>query len=110
MNDFDERVRRVYERVDEDQRLWQPGQGELTFPIRPPWQSAPVGLRRKVGALLGAAPTGALDVRGGMSPGPATVLTLTGGSRVFVKAVSAGVNEVSHLLYRREADALALLP
>jgi aminoglycoside phosphotransferase (APT) family kinase protein len=45
-----------------------------------------------------------------MSPGPAAVLALANGARVFVKAVSESVNAVSHRLYRQEADLLNTLP
>ncbi|MCM4079939.1 phosphotransferase family protein [Paractinoplanes hotanensis] len=45
-----------------------------------------------------------------MSPGPAAVLLLDDGRRVFVKAVSRTASEPSYRFYRREAVALAALP
>ncbi|MCY1142995.1 phosphotransferase [Actinoplanes sp. Pm04-4] len=58
----------------------------------------------------GAAVVGSRDVHGGMSPGPAAILRLGDGRRVFVKAVSREVSEPSHGFYRREVVALAALP
>ncbi|HEX2773647.1 MAG TPA: hypothetical protein VHN18_14620, partial [Micromonosporaceae bacterium] len=80
------------------------------FPVRPSWSQAPSDLRRRVSGALGTNEVGVLDVRGGMSPGPAGVLLLADGSHAFVKAVSAEVNPQSHELYQWEAAILAHLP
>jgi hypothetical protein len=80
------------------------------FPDRPPWSAAPAALRARVARQLGAEVTGSVAVHGGMSPGPAAVLRLADGRRVFVKAVSARVNAVSQRLYRWEAEALRVRP
>ncbi|WP_127499658.1 phosphotransferase [Actinoplanes solisilvae] len=53
---------------------------------------------------------GARDVHGGMSPGPAAILNLAHGRRVFAKAVSREASEASHRFYLREADVLAAIP
>jgi hypothetical protein len=50
------------------------------------------------------------DVTGGMTPGPAAVLTLAGGEQVFVKAMSQTINLDSYCLYRHEATVLPVLP
>jgi hypothetical protein len=43
-----------------------------------------------------------------MSPGPAAILALEDGRRVFVKAVSRHVSAGSHRAYEREATVLAV--
>jgi len=58
----------------------------------------------------GSVVVSARDVTGGMTPGPAAVLTLESGAQVFSKAVSASVSAGSHRLYQREATTLRLLP
>ncbi|WP_433294391.1 phosphotransferase [Actinoplanes sp. CA-030573] len=45
-----------------------------------------------------------------MSPGPAAVLTLGDGDRVFVKAMSTAASASSHRLYQQEADILRIIP
>lgn len=50
------------------------------------------------------------DVSGGMSPGPAAVLTMRGGARVFVKAMNETVSAASYRLFKQEADVLRLMP
>ncbi|WP_319463962.1 hypothetical protein [Micromonospora sp. RTP1Z1] len=85
-------------------------QDEAQFPVRVPWTWAPVRLRQRVSVLLGSGEVASVDVRGGMSPGPAAVLSLGDGRRVFAKAVSAQVNAASHELYLWEAAALRALP
>jgi hypothetical protein len=80
------------------------------LPVRESWFRAPVELRRRVADALGMDEVDALDVRGGMSPGPAGILVLADRSTVFVKAVSADVNPQSHELYQWEAAILARLP
>jgi hypothetical protein len=80
------------------------------FPDRLPWSSAPGALRERVARTVGAAVVDSAAVRGGMSPGPAAVLRLADGRRVFAKAVSAQVNPVSQRLFRWEAAALRTMP
>jgi len=65
-----------------------------------------VGVERVCGARV----VGSRDVHGGMSPGPAAVLSLGDGRRVFVKAVSRTASEASYRFYQWEAVALAALP
>jgi hypothetical protein len=59
---------------------------------------------------VGAAVIGTEAVHGGMSPGPAAVLSLDDGRQVFAKAVAASVNSRSHALYAQEVDVLRVLP
>lgn len=80
------------------------------FPARPPWRTAPAGLREAVEQRVGSAVGVAHDVHGGMTPGPAAVLALENGTRVFAKAVSRSVSAGSHRLYRQEAAVLSVLP
>lgn len=80
------------------------------FTVRPPWGSLPLDVRLAVDAALGAPVRAAQDVHGGMSPGPAALLDLADGRRVFAKASSAAVNETTVALYRRELNVLAVLP
>ncbi|MCO8277128.1 aminoglycoside phosphotransferase family protein [Actinoplanes sp. TRM 88003] len=80
------------------------------FATRPSWRDAPAELAAGVQRVCGASIVGSRDVHGGMSPGPAAVLRLADGRRVFVKAVSRAVSEPSHRFYQREAVALAALP
>lgn len=79
------------------------------FTSRPAWASAPAEIRRAVEYRVGV-PVAVHDVHGGMSPGPAAVLVLSGGDRVFVKAVSGAVNAGSYRLYQQEAAILAVMP
>lgn len=80
------------------------------FTRRSSWAAAPVALRERVARVCGAAVVSSVDVHGGMSPGPAAVLSLADGRRVFVKAVARQVSAGSHRLYEREAVTLASLP
>ena len=75
------------------------------FTRRLRWAEAPAA----VASMCGAAVLSGRDVHGGMTPGPAAVVTLEGGRRVFVKAVSEAA-EASYLAYRREAVTLGVLP
>ena len=78
--------------------------------VRLPWSAVPdevrVGVERAVGSRIGAAE----DREGGFSPGPAAVLTLADGTRVFVKAVGLEVNETSVAMHRHEGVVHADLP
>jgi hypothetical protein len=79
------------------------------FTSRLPWSAAPEPLRRQVDRICGGSQVGT-DVHGGMSPGPAAVLSLRDGSRVFVKAVSDSLSTRSHANFVREAVALRAMP
>jgi aminoglycoside phosphotransferase (APT) family kinase protein len=78
------------------------------FTRRLPWASLDVTVRAVVEetvlASVGSAIQDARDVHGGMSPGPAAVLTTADGQQVFVKITSSELNERSYELY---ADELA---
>lgn len=80
------------------------------FAQRPSWVSAPIKLRRQVELICGSGVVGSTDVHGGMSPGPAAILGLDDGRRVFVKAVSGQASVGSHRAYMREAATLAAMP
>lgn len=80
------------------------------FTVRPPWGSLPAAVRMAVDAALGAPVRTTRDIHGGMSPGPAALLDLGDGRRVFAKASSTTVNETTVALYRRELAVLAALP
>lgn len=73
------------------------------------WSELPDGVRALVTDRVGEV-TGVVSHEGGYSPGMAATLTTADGGRVFVKAVSAAVHEVSDRLYRREAEVNAMLP
>lgn len=62
-----------------------------------------------VQSATGATVAEAHDVHGGMSPGPAAVVTTTGGQEVFVKVTSSDLNEKSCQLYRDEIAAYRAL-
>jgi aminoglycoside phosphotransferase (APT) family kinase protein len=78
------------------------------FTRRLPWASLDVTVRAVVEetvlASVGSAIQDARDVHGGMSPGPAAVLTTADGQQVFVKLTSSELNERS---YELSADELA---
>ncbi|UQU67441.1 phosphotransferase [Couchioplanes caeruleus] len=81
----------------------------VSFTARPPWQTTPAELRHAVHCRAGEV-VATRDVTGGMSPGPAAVLTLGDGGRVFVKAICKAVSAGSHGLYQQEADILRIIP
>lgn len=78
--------------------------------VRLAWADLPARVRAAVEEKAGAAVVAARDQRGGFSPGVAARLTLEGGRRVFVKAVSPSINPESVALHRGEARTLAALP
>jgi hypothetical protein len=80
------------------------------FTTRPAWQATPDELRHAVQRHLSSPITDIHNVHGGMSPGPAAVLSLDNDDRVFVKAVSHSVNATSYQLYQQEATALQVMP
>ncbi|MBL7256911.1 phosphotransferase [Paractinoplanes lichenicola] len=80
------------------------------FARRPAWRSVPAEVRLAVEQVLGARMCASRDVSGGMSPGPAAIVELADGRRVFVKAVAASASSESHRFYKQEAVVLAALP
>ncbi|HET8988102.1 MAG TPA: hypothetical protein VFN43_06285 [Humibacillus sp.] len=80
------------------------------FTTRVDWADAPAGLVATLERSVGARIIGSESVNGGMSPGPAALLSLDDGRRLFAKAVAASVNSRSHELYRQECAVLRQLP
>jgi hypothetical protein len=79
------------------------------FTVRPRWHAAPDWLKTQVVAHVGVIRQ-VDDVHGGMTPGPAAVLTSARGERVFVKAVAESESPASYAYYVNEAAALRVLP
>jgi hypothetical protein len=83
------------------------------FTRRLPWAELDIIVRAAVEetvlASVGSAVQDACDVHGGMSPGPAAVLTTIDGQQVFVKITSSGLNERSCQLYTDEISAYRTL-
>jgi aminoglycoside phosphotransferase (APT) family kinase protein len=79
------------------------------FTPRLPWTSLDATVRaaveEAVRARVGSSIQAARDVHGGMSPGPAAVLTTTDGHQVFVKITSSELNQRSFQLYADEIAA-----
>ncbi|MGO4598431.1 hypothetical protein [Terrabacter sp. 2RAF25] len=80
------------------------------FTPRTEWPDAPRPLVRAVERALATTVVGIEAVHGGMSPGPAAVLSLDDGRQVFAKAVAAQQSAKAHALYAREAEVLPRLP
>ena len=80
------------------------------FTPRVPFEQVPPDLRAALEAAVGARVVGTESVHGGMTPGPAALLTLRDGRHVFAKAVAASMSSRSHLMYTRELDVLRMLP
>jgi hypothetical protein len=80
------------------------------FTPRTPWSDAPRPVVRSLERAIGASIVGVEAVHGGMSPGPAALLTLDDGRQVFAKAVAAQASTKAHGLYAREVDVLARVP
>lgn len=74
------------------------------------WTELPPDLRSAVEAAAGAPVRSATSQPGGFSPGFASVLRLSDGRSVFVKAVNRARNPDSPGMHRREAQVLAALP
>lgn len=74
------------------------------------WRDLPPRVRDEIQHRLGAGVAEESMKSGGFSPGMASVLRLTDGSQVFVKAVSSEQNPDSPGLYRKEAAIAAGLP
>jgi aminoglycoside phosphotransferase (APT) family kinase protein len=80
------------------------------FTTRPSWETVPAGLARAVEECVGSPIVAVRDVHGGMTPGPAAVVTFGNDDAVFVKAISRRINARSHELYQQEAAVLSVLP
>ncbi|WP_238012798.1 phosphotransferase [Dactylosporangium sp. AC04546] len=74
------------------------------------WDDLPDQVRHGVEDILGAPVASAVSQPGGFSPGTADRVTTRAGSRAFVKAVGAALNEVSPVMHRAEARVTAALP
>jgi aminoglycoside phosphotransferase (APT) family kinase protein len=74
------------------------------------WCDLPDVVRETIERGVGGRVTHAESREGGFSPGLASILTLRGRGRVFVKAVGAKRNEFTLVAIRREAEVLAELP
>lgn len=82
----------------------------MPFTPRAAWADVPAPLHAAVADALDTAIAGHTDLHGGMSPGPAAALRLADGRTVFVKAMSAEVRTLNHMLVRRESAVLDVLP
>ncbi|GAB3593873.1 hypothetical protein GCM10027446_16770 [Angustibacter peucedani] len=86
------------------------------FTSRLPWAQLPAAVVAAVQHVVRADVRQARDVHGGMSPGPAAVLSLDDGREVFAKVSTREVNERSYQLYAdeiaayRAIEALTTLP
>jgi hypothetical protein len=78
--------------------------------VRLAWADLPGAVRDAVASIAGGAVVEASGCVGGFSPGAAAVLTLAGGGRVFVKAVSTAQNPKTPAMYRQEIAAHGWLP
>jgi aminoglycoside phosphotransferase (APT) family kinase protein len=79
------------------------------FTSRPLWSTTPSWLHATIEARFGDV-VSVDDVHGGMSPGPAAMLTAAGGDRLFVKAVAGTVSPPTRAFYLNEVAALRVLP
>jgi aminoglycoside phosphotransferase (APT) family kinase protein len=77
--------------------------------VRAAYGTIPGHVRAWVDSTLGSPVVEAREQVGGMSPGCATRLVCADGTRAFVKAVGAGLNPHTPVLFRREVLALELL-
>lgn len=78
--------------------------------VRVAWADLPSVVHDAVAAVAGDVVAGARGCVGGFSPGAAAVVSLAGGGRVFVKAVSTAQNPRSPAIYRQEIVAHSWLP
>lgn len=86
------------------------GEALLGQGVRLPWTALPPAVHDGVAAIAGAPVVSARTCAGGFSPGAAAALTLEGGGRAFVKAVSTTQNPDAPAIYRDEAAVNAWLP
>jgi hypothetical protein len=84
--------------------------GLLGQGVRVEWSALPAPVRAAVASVCGAPVVSAVTCRGGFSPGAAAALTLAGGRRAFVKAVSTAQNPDSPRMYRQEIAVNGWLP
>jgi hypothetical protein len=84
--------------------------GLLGQGVRVEWSALPAAVRSAVAGIAGGEVVGARTCVGGFSPGVAAALTLAGGGRAFVKAVSSAQNPDSPAMHRAEAAVNAWLP
>ncbi|OII10284.1 hypothetical protein BIU97_11720 [Curtobacterium sp. MCBA15_009] len=77
---------------------------------RTAWTDVPVGLRERVGRVLGGPVVSARSQANGWSPGSADRVTTADGRRAFVKTVSRSRNEDALTMHGREAHVVAQLP
>jgi len=82
----------------------------LAAGVRIGWADLPEPVRGWVETTLGSPVRSSVSQVGGFSPGVAARLVTADGSRAFVKAVGAGLNEDSVGLHRRELAAMSALP
>jgi aminoglycoside phosphotransferase (APT) family kinase protein len=82
----------------------------MTFPpaegARVSWESVPEPVRAGIERICGSPVVRAASQPGGFSPGVAARLACADGTRWFVKAVSAEVNQQTPVMHRREAEVL----
>lgn len=77
---------------------------------RPEWRQLPPSIREAIEQLIGASVKHARNCPGGYSAGFASILTLAGGQRVFVKAINSDRWPTDAKFYRTEARVSAALP
>lgn len=76
---------------------------------RPSWAELPAKVRDLIESMVGPV-TEARPARGGFSPGFASVLGLSGGRRIFVKAISDDLTPGAAELYRQDRRVCEALP
>lgn len=67
------------------------------------WANLPTNVQKGIEQILGSPVAQARGQRGGFSPGTADRVVTVSGRRAFIKAVSAGLNEHSPAIHRKEA-------
>jgi len=77
--------------------------------VRVAWETVPARVRLAVEEVCGSPVAKATTQPGGFSPGVAARVVCADGSRYFVKAVSAEVNQRSVKIHRLERDVLTAL-
>ena len=78
--------------------------------VRIRWSDVPPDVQEGIEKVIGGRVVEAVSQSGGFSPGTADRVRTDDGSRFFVKAVNAALNEHSPGLHRREAQVTARLP
>ena len=82
----------------------------LSQGVRRKWINLSFSIRGQVETAIGAAAVHAQTQLGGFSPGPAAILSLQDGCRVFAKAAGPTLNPDTPSLHRREIALLRALP